>query len=250
MREAVQGGLKIRLTGGSDGQGGGDGPMVVFLHGFGAPGDDLVPLGDALDAPVGTRWVFPEAPLSLDLGFGDARAWWLIDLARIQADRAAGRIRDLSMEIPKGLDQARERLLTLLAELPKHVPMDYRKTVIGGFSQGAMLACDGVLHSSYPFAGLVQLSSNLLARPIWEPLMSARNGLPVFQSHGTQDEILPYLGAERLRDALNRAGLSVQWHNFNGGHEIPESVLIDLGAFLLRWLGESERLPRSADQSR
>lgn len=248
MRETVLKGLKIRFTGGSDGLGGGDGPMVVLLHGFGAPGDDLVPLADALDAPVGTCWAFPEGPLSLDLGFGDARAWWLIDLARIQADRAAHRIRDLSMEIPKGLDQARERLLVLLAELPKHVPMDYRKTVIGGFSQGAMLACDAVLHSSYPFAGLVQLSSNLLAQPIWEPLLSARHGLPVFQSHGTKDETLPYLGAERLRDALSRAGLNVEWHGFRGGHEIPGSVVTNLGAFLLRWLRESEMPCRSTDE--
>ena len=41
MREALLGGLKTRLTGGSDGQCGGEGPLVVLLHGFGAPGDDL-----------------------------------------------------------------------------------------------------------------------------------------------------------------------------------------------------------------
>lgn len=38
MREVSVGGLKVRLTGGVDGQGGGDGPLVMLLHGFGAPG--------------------------------------------------------------------------------------------------------------------------------------------------------------------------------------------------------------------
>jgi phospholipase/carboxylesterase len=237
MRAVHMGGLKVRLTGGVDGQGGGDGPVIMLLHGFGAPGDDLVPLTDVIDAPTGTRWLFPEAPLSLNMGFGDSRAWWIIDFARIQEDRAAGRIRDLSVEVPQGLALAREQFLAFLKELPKQLPIDYKKTVIGGFSQGAMLTCDTVLQTDYPFAGLVQLSGNLLAQAVWGPLMRKRKGLPVFQSHGTQDDILPNIGAERLRDALTQAGLAVEWHNFRGGHAIPEMVLRRLGPFLTKRLG-------------
>jgi phospholipase/carboxylesterase len=237
MRELVFGGLKVRLVGGSDGHGGGDGPVVMLLHGFGAPGDDLVPLADVIQASRGTRWLFPEAPLSLKMEFGDSRAWWIIDFARIQADRSAGRIRDLSVEIPQGLVLARERMLTFLKELPRQFPIDYKKTVIGGFSQGAMLTCDAVLHTDYPFAGLVQLSGNLLAREVWSPLLGTRKGLPVFQSHGMQDDILPHVGAERLRDALNQAGLLIEWHSFRGGHEIPEAVLRRLSPFITKALG-------------
>jgi phospholipase/carboxylesterase len=231
------GGLKVRLTGGVDGQGGGDGPVIMLLHGFGAPGDDLVPLADVIDAPAGTRWLFPEAPLSLNMGFGDSRAWWIIDFARIQEDRAAGRIRDLSVEVPQGLALAREVFLAFLKELPRQFPIDYKKTVIGGFSQGAMLTCDTVLQTDYPFAGLVQLSGNLLAQAVWGPLMRKRKGLPVFQSHGIQDDILPHIGAERLRDALTQAGLAVEWHSFRGGHEIPEIALRRLGPFITKRLG-------------
>jgi phospholipase/carboxylesterase len=109
--------------------------------------------------------------------------------------------------------------------------------VIGGFSQGAMLTCDAVLHTDYPFAGLVQLSGNLLAQAVWGPLMRKRKGLPVFQSHGMQDDILPHIGAERLRDALTQAGLAVEWNSFRGGHEIPEIALWRLGPFITKRLG-------------
>jgi phospholipase/carboxylesterase len=228
------GGLKVRLTGGVDGQGGGDGPVIILLHGFGASGDDLVPLAEVIDVPAKTRWLFPEAPLSLNMGFGDSRAWWIIDFARIQADREAGRIRDLSVEVPQGLALARERFLAFLKELPRQLPIDYKKTVIGGFSQGAMLTCDAVLQTDYPFAGLVQLSGNLLAKEVWTPLMPARKGLPVFQTHGTQDDILPCIGAERLRDVLTTSQLAVEWHSFRGGHEMPYSVLHQLGGFLAK----------------
>ena len=234
MREAVLGGLKVRLVGGSDGRGEGDGPIVLLLHGFGAPGHDLVPLADVIEVPGGTRWLFPEAPLSLNMGFGDSRAWWIIDFSRIQEDRAAGRIRDLSVEIPQGLALARERFLAFLKELPQQFQIDYKKTVIGGFSQGAMLTCDAVLHTAYPFAGLVQLSGNLLAQAVWDPLMSKRKGLPVFQSHGTSDDILPHIGAERLRDALIQSDLVVEWRSFRGGHEIPEAVLQRLSGFITK----------------
>ena len=234
MREEQLSGLWTRITGGTDGKGGGRGPLVLLLHGFGAPGNDLVPLADALNVPVGTRFVFPEGPLSLSFGPRDARAWWLIDMARIAADQAAGRVRDLSQDIPKGLAPAREAMLVFLKEVERKLGADPRKTILGGFSQGAMLSCDAMLHTDRPYAGLVQLSGNVLAQPLWGPLMAKRKGLPVFQSHGTQDEVLPYVGAERLRDALIHAGLSVEWQSFRGGHEIPRSVLQRLGPFITK----------------
>jgi len=236
MREEQIGGLRTRVTGGTDGKGGGSGPLVLLLHGFGAPGDDLVSLADVLNVPTGTRFVFPEGPLSLSFGPRDARAWWIIDMARIATDQAAGRIRDLSKEIPKGLAPARETMLAFLKEIERQFGADPRKTILGGFSQGAMLSCDVMLQSDRPYAGLVQLSGNLLAQPVWGGRMPKRKGLPVFQSHGMQDEILPYAGAERLRDALSQSGLAVEWHKFRGGHEIPEPVLQRLGVFLTKVL--------------
>ena len=236
MRQERFGSLSVRMTGGTDGKGGGNGPVVVLLHGFGAPGNDLVPLADVLDVPTGTRFIFPEGPLTLSFGPRDARAWWLIDMARIAQDHAAGRARDLSNEIPKGLAPARDTMLAFLKEVERILGADPRKTVLGGFSQGAMLTCDAMLHTDRPYAGLVQLSGNLLAQPIWNSLMPKRKGLPVFQSHGMQDEILHYAGAERLRDTLSQSGLAVEWHRFRGGHEIPTPVLQRLSVFLTKVL--------------
>ena len=236
MKQEHFGGLRIHVTGGTDGNGGGNGPVIILLHGFGAPGNDLVPLADVLNVPTGTRFVFPEGPLTLSFGPRDACAWWLIDMARMAQDQAAGRPRDLSNEIPKGLAPARDTMLTFLKEVEHTFNADPRKTVLGGFSQGAMLTCDAMLHTDRPYAGLVQLSGNLLAQLIWSPLMPKRKGLPVFQSHGVQDEILPYIGASRLRDTLSQSGLAVEWHRFRGGHEIPAPVLQRLGVFLTKVL--------------
>lgn len=239
MRLSEVGGLKIRVTGGTDGRGGGTGPLVILLHGFGAPGDDLLPLAEVVRGPSGTRWMFPEGPLQLNMGYGESRAWWLIDMARLEADRLAGRLRDLSSEVPRGLPQARQALEVFLTTLPHVLPVDPRQTVIGGFSQGAMLTCDLVMRTAFPLAGLIQLSGSLLAKQDWRPSVAKRTGLPVFLSHGTQDPILSYVMAERLRDELTTAGLAVQWQRFHGGHEIPERVLTGLSGFITTVLTKS-----------
>ncbi len=234
MRREQIGGLTTHLAGGTDGQGGGKGPLVILLHGFGAPGDDLVPLAPLFETPAGTRFVFPEGPLSINQGYGDARAWWIIDMNRLMQDRAAGRLRDLSAEVPRGLPAARESIERFLGALPRVIPVSPKTTILGGFSQGAMLTCDLVMRTDFPCAALAQLSGTLLARQEWKPAVAKRNGLPVFQSHGTHDELLPFQMAERLRDELTGVGAVVEWHRFRGGHEIPESVLARVGDFLTR----------------
>jgi len=195
--------------------------VVVLLHGFGAPGDDLVALGEWIDAGPATAWVFPEAPLELGGLDGDSRAWWMIDLDRLDRDRAR--------EVPEGLAEARAQLIALLdavrARFGDHV-------VLGGFSQGSMLALDVALHDPRPLDGLVLLSGTLLARHEWEPRMAARAGLPVVQSHGRSDGLLSFAAAEALRDLLVAAGLDVTWVPFPGGHEIPPPVLQAVAGFL------------------
>ena len=231
MRELQLGKLKARVAGGADREGGGTGPVVVLLHGYGAPGTDLVPLWRELAVPKEVRFVFPEAPLELDFG---GRAWWPIDMARLQDRFSANAVDRLTAEVPDGIDAAREAMLELLEALPAQLGAAPESTVIGGFSQGAMLATDIVLRSERPFGGLVAMSGTIVSRAEWLPLMSARRGLPVVQSHGRGDPVLPFAVAEQLRDALTAAGLLVEFIPFNGGHGIPGSVLEGLSKLVGR----------------
>ncbi|MDH5675173.1 MAG: phospholipase [Myxococcales bacterium] len=232
MKECELGGLRARVTGGSDREGGGDGPVVVLLHGFGAPGDDLVSLWRVLDVPRGTRFVFPEAPVELEeYGYG-ARAWWRLDVAALEQAARSGQRPDRSNEVPEGLLSAHGRVLSLLDAVEAEFGVGAERIVLGGFSQGAMLSCDVALRSERPLAGVALLSSTLLARAQWQAGLAERTALAFFQSHGRQDPLLPFAAAERLRDMLREAGCEVSWVEFNGGHEIPMSVLQGLGEFL------------------
>lgn len=215
----------------------------VLLHGFGAPGDDLLGLAVALDNPVrapvrapvpaSVRFVVPAAPLELGGLYGDSRAWWLIDLMRLENELRSGVVRDRRDEVPDGLPEARGRVLQLLDELPAQLSLPPQQLVLGGFSQGAMLALDVALHRAAPPAGLLLMSGTLIAESAWQPRMASLAGVPVVLSHGRHDGLLPFGIAEILRDRLTAAGATVEWIPFDGGHEIPPAVL-DRGSQLLR----------------
>ena len=91
---------------------------------------------------------------------------------------------------------------------------------------------DLVLHSDLPFAGLVLLSGTLIAKHEWLSRLPHRQGLPVFQSHGTEDPLLAFSVAQQLGEHIKNAGLSHNWVEFEGGHEIPFQVLEELGTFV------------------
>ncbi len=232
MRQEQWAGLDVRITGGLDREGGGEGPLVVLLHGFGAPGDDLVALWRYLKIADEVRFAFPAAPLKMDMGYGDARAWWMLDLERITQARASGQWEELSEEIPRGLAPARNQVLDLLSVAMEKLAAPSESVVLGGFSQGAMLSTDLALHSDIPLAGLVLLSGTVIAKQEWLTRLPDRKGLSVFQSHGTEDPILAFSAAQQLRAYVQAAGLPVQWVEFRGGHEIPFQVLEQVGTFL------------------
>ncbi len=237
MRKARIAGLDVVLGGGPDREGGGDGPVLVLLHGYGAPGDDLVPLARQIEAPPSVRYCFPAAPLQLEPGVPAAmsgRAWWPIDMMELQRAVMMGDHATLTGRVPAGLTEARAHIEALLDALVRDHGARREQLVLGGFSQGAMLATDVTLHAAQPPAALAILSGSLIARGEWLPLMPARAGLPVVQSHGRADPVLSYEIAEELRRELTSAGLPVEFHAFSGGHGIPNSVIGALGALLGR----------------
>jgi phospholipase/carboxylesterase len=204
--------------------------VIVLLHGWGASGDDLVPLGAALAAPA-RLFVFPAAPLPAP--FGGGRAWWPLDLAALEAARAAGRERDLREVTPEGLLDVEVRLLALLDELERDLHVPRSAIVLGGFSQGAMLATDVTLMAERRPRALVVLSGTVVAERRWRAAMAAgKPAVPVFLSHGRQDPVLPFRLATELERLLTEAGHPVTWLPFEGGHGIPPVVLKGVDAFL------------------
>ncbi|MFZ5438868.1 MAG: alpha/beta hydrolase [Myxococcota bacterium] len=217
---------------------------VILCHGFGAPGTDLVDLGPELarrvPALADVRFYFPAAPLSLgELGWGDSRAWWMIDMAAIQALQFASddELRAFRRSEPEGMAAARKALLAVVQHVANHTGLPLGRIVLGGFSQGAMLATDVALRLEERPGALCILSGTLLTEDTWRTKALTRAGLPIFQSHGRQDPILPFKAAEWLRDLLTECGSPPEFVPFDGGHTIGPDAFVKLGDFLARQVG-------------
>lgn len=196
-------------------------PWLVLLHGYGADASDLFSLKDYFKFSKDINIFCPRGPLSVPIGPGwTGRAWWSIDMMALQRAMETGTERDMSLTKPEGLDQLREKLFAALKNCDSP-----QKIILGGFSQGAMLATDLYLHSKENFAGLVLFSGTLINKVELLPLVASKKGQKFFMSHGKNDAVLWHAGAQRLHSMLTENGMSGQLLTFQGGHEIPLQVI-------------------------
>uniref|UniRef100_A0A7C2P2L4 Phospholipase n=1 Tax=Schlesneria paludicola TaxID=360056 RepID=A0A7C2P2L4_9PLAN len=211
---------------------------IVLCHGYGAPGTDLVPLAQALaqvqpSLKGRVQFLFPEAPLSLeDWGMPFGRAWWPLNLQRLQEQIAARRIDEVRAARPPGMPEAREALTAAVGAWFQETGLSWSRCVLGGFSQGAMLSVEVAVHLAERPAALTVLSGALVNEQTWRTEAARGLGPRVFQSHGRYDVILPFAMGQWLREVFADSGWPVEFHEFPGGHEIPYDVLESLGEFL------------------
>jgi phospholipase/carboxylesterase len=199
----------------------GDGPFptVIALHGWGASAHDLFGLAPYLHG--GEAIVLsPQGPLAFDTGGGVPGYGWFPLTGGSGFD-------------PAIFERAVLTLRGFVDEALTRYPVEKRKVVLLGFSQGGVMAYALGLREPARFAGIAALSSWLpdpLASSITQQPEHA--GLPVLVQHGTED---PMIGVERAREsraALLRLGVGASYHEYEMGHEIRPEALQDLVVWL------------------
>ena len=229
MRKATLGTLKCMISDPVDNNP--PGRIVVLSHGFGAPGNDLVPLAGELlrlepSLALDTQFIFPAAPMSLDSrGLYGGLAWWMIDLEARMIAIEQGQLDIFRNDFPEGMAQASDALLGVVNAALEQTGLDASKLIIGGFSQGSMVSTDVALRMQERPAALAVLSGTLLCEDRWKELAAKRGPLPVLQTHGHYDPILPYDCAVWLKELFEHAGFPVDFRPFPGQHQIPMTAL-------------------------
>jgi phospholipase/carboxylesterase len=202
---------------------------VILFHGYGADAYDLKPMSDVLQTSQPCNWLFPQGLLEVPIGPGwTGRAWWNVDIEALQKRNAQGSSPDLSDERPEGMIKARTQAMEMIKELK----VDWSKIILGGFSQGAMLATDLFLHAPKNPRGLLLFSGALVNKVDWKPLVPQRAGARFFICHGTQDPVLPHRSAQQLETMLNAGGMKGGLVSFAGGHEIPPQAILKANEYL------------------
>lgn len=211
--------------------------LVVFLHGYGADGNDLI--------EIGRQW----QPWLPDAAFASPHAPEPCGMAPMGRQWFGLTFRD-PHERWRGVTQARPALEAFLeAELARHgLPPD--RLALVGFSQGTMMALHtGLRRPAQPaailgYSGMLVLeegkgAESLAAEPLGRP--------PVLLMHGSDDEVIPVEALFVSAETLAKAERPCQWHLSPGmGHSIDGEGLRQGGLFLMQSFGLPLPEPRKS----
>jgi phospholipase/carboxylesterase len=194
--------------------------LLVLHHGRGADEQDLLPLADVLDPRRRLHVVSPRAPLSPAAG---GYHWYLVP--RVGAPD------------PDTFQAAFTKLAGLHDELWERTGVGPERTVLGGFSMGAVMSYSLGLAADRPVpAGVLAFSGFLPAVSGWTPALEQRAGMPVFIAHGRNDAVIDVRFARDAERALREGGLAVEYHESEAGHHIDPRELPAAATWLQRTL--------------
>jgi phospholipase/carboxylesterase len=199
-------------------RGAADGALVL-LHGRGASELDLLPLVAELDPDERLFAIAPRAPLTLPPG---GYHWYAVPR--------------VGHPDPDTFWSSYELLEAWLAALPELTGVPLERTVLGGFSMGAVMSYALSLATGRPApAGVLALSGFIPTVERFEPELEARRGLRVATVHGSHDPVISVDFARDARRRLEAAGVDLLYREFPGGHSVDPALLGELR----RWLGET-----------
>ncbi|PWB81704.1 MAG: phospholipase [Methylocystaceae bacterium] len=201
--------------------------LVVFLHGYGADGNDLIEIGRQWRSFLpDAAFVSPHAPERCALS-PSGRQWF-----------------PLTMRDPderwRGVVSARPLLDAFLsAELEKH-ELDETRLALVGFSQGTMMALHAGLRRAVSPAAILGYSGVLVtgAEPAEEAPRLTSRPPAILLVHGDEDTMIPAEALLLSANALGKGGIPTQWHLSAGlAHGIDNAGLLHGGLFLAKSFG-------------
>ncbi len=203
--------------------------VVIFLHGYGANGADLLGLADPLGEHLpDTMFIAPDAP-ELCAGVPGGFQWFPIPWIDGSSEE----------ESREGMFRAEADLNAFLDGVMVDEDMLPEQVMLFGFSQGTMMALHVAPRREDPVAGICAFSGRLLEPDLLEDEVVCRP--PVLLIHGDQDDVVPPQSLPQAAEALQQAGWKeVYAHVMNGtAHGIaPDGLSVAL-AFMRERLGYS-----------
>jgi phospholipase/carboxylesterase len=212
--------------------------LVVFLHGYGADGNDLIELGRQWRAVLpGAAFVSPHAPERC-AGAPMGRQWFA--LSNRPPDDPAG-----AEDRWNGAVKARGAIDAFLDSELERLGLGDSRLALVGFSQGSMMAMHVGLRRRRAPAAILGYSG-LLVGPERLTEATARDARgvppPILLVHGEQDPLIPVEAMFLAAEALAQASIPAQWHLSLGvGHGIDGGGLHHGGLFLAEALSGKRR---------
>lgn len=189
--------------------------VVIFLHGVGSNGDDLISLAPLMmDRLPDTQFLSPNGAQAFDQApFG--YQWF--SLRERSPEKMLAGVKEVAPAVHAYIDEVKARF-----------GVEDNQIALVGFSQGTMTALYVGLRREKPLAAIVGFSGAMLGG---EELTA--HDTPVCLIHGEWDEVVPYAALAHAKQHLDKAGIAVETHaRPNLGHSIDMEGIAAGVAFL------------------
>ena len=184
---------------------------LILLHGRGADEHDLGPVLDLLDPDRRLVGLTPGAPLPGPPGAGGR--WWYM-------------VPRVGYPDPRTFHATYAQLTAFLDGWLQDRAITWERTLIGGFSMGCVMSYATALGPRRPApAGILAMSGFIPTVEGWDAEFETRRDLPVFITHGSRDSVISVEFARDARRRLEDAGLPVEYHEHEGGHQLDPRTL-------------------------
>ena len=199
--------------------------LVVFLHGYGANGADLLDIGDVL-APHLADTAF-AAPDAADRISGAPSGYQWFPIPRFDGSSEA--------QARLGLQRSAQDLNAFLDQRLAHEGLGPEALALVGFSQGAMMSLELAPRRAVAPAAVVAISGRLIQPQRLATEATAKP--PILIMHGDQDQVVDFDEMALAANALAAAGFDVFGHVMKGmGHGISQDGLASMLGFLKQFL--------------
>jgi lysophospholipase-2 len=201
---------------------------VIWLHGLGDSGAGWSFLRKEMSSLKQISWLFPDAPSNfVTLAGGRMPSWF--DLHAIPVTKNT-----YPSESLEGILSSVEKVHAMVRDFQAQgIPSD--RIVIGGFSQGAVVAVlSGLtMDASSPIAGIAAFSGWLPSEQLLASISKQQKPLNFLIAHGTYDDKVDYSLGQALHERLSSLGHSVQFKTYEGmGHSSCPEEIKDLHGWL------------------
>jgi phospholipase/carboxylesterase len=195
--------------------------LLVLHHGRGADERDLYALADILDPDRRLHVVTPRAPLQIR---GMSGYHWYV-------------VHRVGHPDPSTFTRSCEQLAEFHEQLWARYGLDASRTILGGFSMGAVLSYALALGRGRPAAaGILALSGFLPSVEGWELDLAGHVATPVCIAHGRNDQVIGVDYGRRAHARLRDSGYKVEYHESDGMHNVDPALIPRLISWIERAL--------------
>jgi len=196
--------------------------LLVFLHGYGASGEDLIDLAKEFKQVLpGAHFVSPNAPFDLEHPFSSGFQWFSLGSY------------EPHIIYPQILEANRILDIFITTQL-KRFDLTYQDLILVGFSQGAMMAMYNSLRNQNQNSGIIAYSGKLILPTMLGETIASKPRICLI--HGKEDSVLPFDNFLEAKKMLQEMQIPLQFHALEGlGHGIDHHG-IRIGKEFLRGL--------------